>query len=80
MLRIKPIENAEQAASYYAKSDAGYYLNPDTNRREWGGKAASLLRLTGDPEFGDFDRLIHGLNPKDGSQLTAKLIKDRIPP
>jgi conjugative relaxase-like TrwC/TraI family protein len=79
MLRIQPIANAEQAASYYAKSDAGYYLTPEANRREWGGKAADLLGLQGEPEFEQFKRLIAGLDPRDGSQLTAKLIEDRIP-
>jgi hypothetical protein len=49
MLRIVPIQNAAQAASYYGKSDGGYYLSPDELKREWGGKGAAMLGLGGDP-------------------------------
>ena len=47
--------------------------------REWGGKGAGLLGLSGLPDYEQFKRLIHGLDPHSGEQLTAKLIEDRIP-
>jgi conjugative relaxase-like TrwC/TraI family protein len=87
MLRFTPIENARHAESYYAKSDGGYYLqagDPGSSpgqalHREWGGKGAERLGLSGPPDYEQFKRLIHGLDPHTGEQLTAKLIEDRIP-
>ena len=79
MLRIQPIANAKDAESYYAKSDGGYYCQPGDVRQEWGGKGPRMLGLTGTPDFEQFRRLIHGLDPHTGEQLTAKLIEDRIP-
>ena len=38
-----------------------------------------MLGLTGPPDFEHFKRLMHGLDPHTGEQLTAKLIEDRIP-
>ena len=38
-----------------------------------------MLGLAGTPTFEQFKRLIHGLDPHTGEQLTAKLIEDRIP-
>jgi conjugative relaxase-like TrwC/TraI family protein len=78
MLRFTPIENARHAESYYAKSDGGCYLQADDLHREWGGKGAALLGLSGVPDYEQFKRLIHGLDPHTGEQLTAKLIDDRI--
>ena len=37
------------------------------------------LGLEGPPEFEQFKRLINGLDPHSGEQLTAKLIAGRIP-
>jgi conjugative relaxase-like TrwC/TraI family protein len=79
MLRFTPIENARQAEHYYSKSDGGYYLDDHDLHREWGGKGAALLGLSGPPDYEQFRRLIHGLDPQTGEQLTAKLIDDRIP-
>jgi conjugative relaxase-like TrwC/TraI family protein len=79
MLRFTPIENAAQAEHYYSKSDGGYYLDAHDLHREWGGKAAEELGLTGPPDYEQFKRLINGLNPHTGEQLTAKLIDGRIP-
>src|SRR5215467_1071775 len=79
MLRIQPIADAKAAESYYSKSDGGYYLQADDLRREWGGKGAERLGLSGPPEYEQFKRLIHGLDPHTGEQLTAKLIEDRVP-
>src|SRR5690242_6993483 len=79
MLRFTPIANATHAESYYSKSDGGYYLQTGDLHREWGGKGAELLGLSGAPDYEQFKRLIHGLDPHTGEQLTAKLIEDRIP-
>jgi conjugative relaxase-like TrwC/TraI family protein len=79
MLRFTPIANARHAESYYSKSDGGYYLQAGDLHREWGGKAAEMLGLAGPPDYEQFKRLIHGLDPHTGEQLTAKLIEDRIP-
>ena len=79
MLRIQPIADAKAAESYYSKSDGGYYLQADDLHREWGGKGAAMLGLSGPPDYEQFKRLIHGLDPHTGEQLTAKLIEDRIP-
>ncbi len=79
MLRIQPIADAKAAESYYSKSDGGYYLQADDLRREWGGKGAHTLGLSGPPDYEQFKRLIHGLDPHTGEQLTAKLVEHRIP-
>jgi conjugative relaxase-like TrwC/TraI family protein len=79
MLRFHPIANAKAAETYYSKSDGGYYLVGDDLRREWIGKGAEQLELSGTPDFDQFKRLIHGLDPHTGNQLTAKLIENRIP-
>lgn len=79
MLRFTPIANAAHAESYYAKSDGGYYLGSHELGCEWLGKGAARLGLAGRPDFEAFKRLIHGLDPHTGEQLTAKLIEDRIP-
>ena len=79
MLRMKPIADAKRAELYYSKSDGGYYLAGEGLHREWGGGAAARLGLDGVPEFEQFRRLIHGLDPHSGKQLTAMLVEDRIP-
>jgi len=79
MLRIQPILDAKAAETYYSKSDGGYYLKADDLHREWVGKGAELLGLKDQPDFEQFKRLIHGLNPHSGKQLTAKLVDHRIP-
>jgi conjugative relaxase-like TrwC/TraI family protein len=79
MLRFTPIENATEAAHYYSKSDGGYYLQAHDLHCEWGGKGAELLGLSGTPDYQQFERLLHGLHPHTGEQLTAKLIEDRVP-
>ena len=79
MLGMTPIKDAGRAAEYFGKSDGGYYLDGDTLRREWGGKAAALLGLTGRPELEQLQRLLQGLDPHTGKQLTAMLVEDRTP-
>jgi conjugative relaxase-like TrwC/TraI family protein len=79
MLRMKPVQSAERAELYYATSDAGYYADTDELQARWCGKGAAMLGLTGPPTFEQFKRLIHGLDPHSGEQLTAKLVWNRIP-
>lgn len=79
MLRMQVIADAQAAESYYAKSDGGYYFKADDLRQEWVGKGAEQLGLRGTPDFRQFKRLIHGLDPHSGEQLTAKLVDHRIP-
>ena len=55
MMLMNPIKDAGRAAEYFGKSDGGYYLDGNELRREWGGKAAPLLGLTGRPELEQLD-------------------------
>ena len=79
MLRMKPVPSAKRAEDYYGKSDGGYYVGDSDLHRRWGGKGAAMLGLKGPPDFEQFKRLIHGLDPHSGEQLTAKLVGHRIP-
>ncbi len=76
---MQPIVDARKAEDYYGKSDGGYYLRPEDRVQEWLGKGAAMLGLTGPPEFEQFQRLLRGLDPQTGRQLTARLIDDRLP-
>ncbi|MBS0264479.1 MAG: relaxase domain-containing protein [Planctomycetes bacterium] len=78
ILRIVPIASAGQAEAYYAKTDGGYYLDESGLRTEWVGLGAAMLGLSGTPEYDEFRRLIHGLHPQSGEQLTAKLLPNRL--
>ncbi len=78
MIRMKPIASVKQADRYYEKSDAGYYEGSDLGTA-WLGKGAERLHLTGTPVYEQFKRLIRGLDPHTGGQLTAKLVEHRIP-
>ena len=78
MLRMSPQKNVKRALDYYGKSDGGYYADHTDLRRRWGGKGAGRLGLEGHPEFEQFKRLINGLNPHTGEQLTAKLVHNRL--
>lgn len=80
MLRMNPIrgKDAGTVAEYFGRSDGGYYLDGRELRREWGGQAAPLLGLTGKPESEQFERLLKGLHPLTGEQLTALLTDDRL--
>ena len=79
MLNRAQIKNAKRAEGYFGKSDSGYYIKDDEMRREWGGKGAGMLGLTGTPTQQQLRRLLHGLDPHSGEQLTAKLIDARTP-
>ncbi len=79
MMRMKPIADAKAAVEYFAVSDGGYYHEGAGLHAEWGGKGAAKLNLSGKPQMEQFERLVHGLDPHTGDQLTAKLIENRIP-
>jgi conjugative relaxase-like TrwC/TraI family protein len=72
MLRFHPIANAKAAEAYYTKSDGGYYLGDKDLGCEWLGKGADMLGLKGRPDFEQFKRLIRGLDPHTGEQITTK--------
>ena len=79
MLNRVQIKDAGRAESYFGKSDGGYYIKDDEMHREWGGEAAVMLGLTGTPTREQLHRLLHGLDPNSGGQLTAMLIDGRTP-
>jgi conjugative relaxase-like TrwC/TraI family protein len=81
---MKPVGKGERGARraelYYEKTDGGYYQAEAGLHSEWIGQAAGKLDLTGrKPDFEHFKRLIRGLDPWSGEQLTARLRDDRIP-
>jgi conjugative relaxase-like TrwC/TraI family protein len=78
MMLMNPIKDAGRAADYFGKGDGGYYLDGDALRCEWGGKLAERLGLNGKPELEQLKRLLHGLDPHTGKQLTAMLTEDRL--
>ena len=74
MLRFRPSQSAAAGLAYFSKSDSG--LEP--SRNEVGGKAATLLGLDSQPNLEQFSHLLHGLDPHSGTQLTAKIVPNRI--
>jgi len=76
MLRFRMLASASAAYFYYRQSDAG--LNLEDLRQEVGGEAAKLLGLATVPDFEQFKRLLMGLDPRTGEQLTAKLQRKRL--
>ncbi|MHC5536715.1 MobF family relaxase [Singulisphaera rosea] len=80
MQRFHPIANAQAAIEYFGRTDGqGYYLDGSDLHREWTGEGAKRLGLTNPPDFEQFKRLIQGLDPHTGEQLTAKIVDNRIP-
>jgi conjugative relaxase-like TrwC/TraI family protein len=78
MLLMNPIKDAGRAAEYFGKGDGGYYLDGSGLRCEWGGKGKDRLGVTGAPTQEQVSRLLHGLDPHTGGQLTAMLTEDRL--
>jgi conjugative relaxase-like TrwC/TraI family protein len=84
MLRMKPIGKGERGARraelYYQKTDSGYYQAEGGLFSEWIGTGAEKLGLSGnEPDYEHLKRLLRGLDPWTGEQLTARLRDDRIP-
>ena len=78
MLRFREIKDAKAALAYFGKSDGNYYLEGSDLHREVGGNGAKLLGLSATPDFDQFARLLQGLDPHTGGQLTAKLVDNRV--
>ena len=78
MLRFREIKDPKAALAYFGKSDGNYYLDGSDLHREVGGNGAKLLGLSETPDFDQFSRLLQGLDPNTGEQLTAKLIDNRV--
>jgi conjugative relaxase-like TrwC/TraI family protein len=83
MLRMKPVGKGEGGAKraelYYEKTDSGYYLEGNGLHSEWGGDYIARLGLEGPPDHEHFKRLVRGLDPWSGEQLSARLRDDRVP-
>ena len=62
---------------YFGKSDGGYYVDGTICSANGAATGRARLGLTGTPEFKQFERLLHGLDPHTGKQLTALLTEDR---
>lgn len=78
MLRFRDIRDAAAANACFSKADGGYYLDGSDLHREVGGKGAERLGLSKTPDFDQFKRLLEGLDPHTGEQLTAKIITGRL--
>ncbi|MEZ6128908.1 MAG: MobF family relaxase [Planctomycetaceae bacterium] len=75
MLRIIQNRSAESAKSYYSRSD--YYGEGQDKSGVWHGRTARQLGLSGQIREEDFRALCDNLDPRDGSQLTARHNTDR---
>ena len=75
MLRIVQSKSANQAKSYYSKSD--YLSEGQELVGRWGGKVAEMLGLSGIAHKQDFDRLCDNQYPASGEQLTLRNSKQR---
>jgi conjugative relaxase-like TrwC/TraI family protein len=85
---MRPVGKGERGARraelYYEKTDAGtdagYYQAEAGLHSEWIGDGAQKLGLADrKPDYEHFKRLIRGLDPWTGDQLSARLRDDRIP-
>ena len=74
MLRITANKSPQGACRYFddglAKSD--YYAEKGEIIGKWGGRAAELLKLSGEVSRDDFEKLAYNKNPKTDEQLTAR--------
>src|SRR5262249_20792962 len=78
MLRFTEIKDAAQAASYYGKTDGGYYHAEAGLWRGVGGKAAALLGLGKEPGLEQLTRLLNGLDPLTGERLKQRLVQNAV--
>lgn len=75
MIRISQQVSAKNAKSYYATAD--YYSEGQELVGSWGGKAASLLGLSGTVDKFSFERLCDNLDPRTGEPLTVRTRSER---
>jgi conjugative relaxase-like TrwC/TraI family protein len=78
MLLMNPIKDAARAAGYFGKGDGGYWLDGYRLRCEWGGDLMERLGVSDTPTEEQLSRLLHGLHPVTGKQMTALLTEDRL--
>ena len=62
MLTLRPLSNADQAATYFERDDY-YVAGAQAVPSSWWGKGAARLRLRGDVERDVFADLLHGRLP-----------------
>jgi conjugative relaxase-like TrwC/TraI family protein len=77
VIRFRDTRDSKAASAYFSKADGGYYLDGSDLRREIGGIGADHLGLD-QIDFQQFSRLLQGLDPHSGNQLTAKLVEGRL--
>ena len=79
MLRVFQSTSASDAKSYFTESLAreNYYTEGRDINGLWGGKAASLLGLSGDLDRLSFARLCDNTHPGNGDRLTPRTRDDR---
>jgi conjugative relaxase-like TrwC/TraI family protein len=75
MIRITQQNCARDAKRYYAVAD--YYSEGQEIIGAWGGKAASMLGLSGMVDKFSFERLCDNLHPQTGKPLTVRTRADR---
>ncbi|WP_018276008.1 MobF family relaxase [Teredinibacter turnerae] len=81
MLRVYQSASSTQAKSYFAKelSQGDYYFGEQEIAGQWGGKAATLLGLSGEATQAEFNQLVDNIHPQTGEQLTAHTKANRRP-
>ncbi len=77
MLRVVQSTRQAQARSYYTSSD--YYSEGQERAGHWGGKAASMLGLSGEVKQEDWEALCDNRDPVTGDRLTQRQKKNRTP-
>lgn len=75
MLRVIQTKSGAGAKSYYAQSD--YLSEGQELVGRWGGKAATILGLSGTVDKQSFDRLCDNLDPRSGNRLTLRSKSER---
>ena len=71
--------NAKAALAYYGEERWGVTTSTvQTSAGRWADKLVKILGLSADPDPEQFARLLQGLDPHTGGQLTAKLVDGRL--
>src|SRR5690606_218156 len=75
MIRVSQQNSAAGAKRYYATAD--YYIDGQELVRQWGGKGAERLGLTGTVGKAAFEQLCDNLDPRTGQPLTVRTRTER---